>query len=50
MGFVMTGGGVGTDEKRRETGENRGRRRKIMPGEKGGVTAREKGDKKNRSL
>ena len=35
--------GGNTDEGRRETGENRGGRREIMTGEKGGVIGREKG-------
>ena len=41
MLFYITGGS--TDKGRRETGENRGGRGKIMTGEKGGVSGREKG-------
>ena len=35
------GRGGGTDEGKRDTGQNRGGRREIMTGEKGGVIGRE---------
>ena len=41
FGHIDNSGG-GTDEGRRETGQNRGRRREIMTGKKGGVIGREK--------